>query len=278
MPVGEIAMIKPVKVDSALGDATARHIVPLSGGKDSTALAIHMSETYPEVQFEYVFSDTGAELPETYAYLDRLDHVLDRPVTRVSALEILHVKDKPGRTAFDVVLFEHFAGFLPSPRSRWCTRMLKIHPFEHHVGSDRAYSYIGIRADEHRKGYTGTGSKPVVLSVKPNITPVYPFKDIGYMKSDIQRILEESGLGLPDYYSWRSRSGCYFCFYQQIAEWQNLKQHHPDLFERAKGYEQQQDGRGYTWVDGRSLEQIASMPRRSIQAKADERGCAICHL
>lgn len=271
-------MIKPVDLDVALEDGAARHVVPLSGGKDSTALAVYLSQNYSNVEFEYVFSDTGAELPETYAYFDRLEHVLDASVTRVSALEMLGVPEKPGRTAFDVVLFEHFAGFLPSPRSRWCTRMLKIHPFERHVGTDRAYSYIAIRADEQRKGYTGSAGKPVVLSEKPNILPVYPFKDIGYVLSDIQRILDESGLGLPEYYSWRSRSGCYFCFYQQIAEWQGLKERHPQLFERAKSYEQQEDSRGYTWVDGRSLDEVAALPRRSVKTKSDEQGCAVCHL
>lgn len=271
-------MIQPTLTETAVQDQDARQIVPLSGGKDSTALAVHLSQTHPEIRFEYVFSDTGAELPETYAYFDRLEHVLDAPVTKVSALELLGVSPKPGRTAFDLVLYEHFAGFLPSPRSRWCTRMLKIHPFEHYVGSDRAYSYIAIRADEQRKGYTGEGGRPVVVSEKPNITPVYPFKDLGYTLADIQHLLDESGLGLPEYYSWRSRSGCYFCFYQQIAEWQGLSERHPDLFEKAKDYEQQQDGRGYTWVDGRSLDDVAAMPRRQVKAKSDGDGCAICHL
>ena len=162
-------------MEQAAADAKARHIVPLSGGKDSTALAVYLSQTYPELSFEYVFSDTGAELPETYEYFERLEHVLGVTVTRVSALELLDVPEKPGRTPFDIVLYEHFAGFLPSPRSRWCTRMLKIHPFERHIGTDHAYSYIAIREDEDRQGYTGKGSKPVVLSEKRNITPVYPF-------------------------------------------------------------------------------------------------------
>ena len=172
-------MLTPMDLDSALADAGARHVVPLSGGKDSTALAVHLSQNHPEVPFEYVFSDTGAELPETYAYFDRLEHVLDAPVKRVSALEMLDLPEKPGRSAFDVILFEHFAGFLPSPRSRWCTRMLKIHPFERHVGSDRAYSYIAIRSDEQRKGYTGSAGKPVVLSEKPTSRRSTPSRILG---------------------------------------------------------------------------------------------------
>ena len=268
----------PCRTEDALRNRDARHVIPVSGGKDSTALAVYLSQSYPKMPFEFVFSDTGAELPETYSYFERLEHVLGVSVTRVSAFEMLDVAKKPGRTPFDVVLYEHFAGFLPGPHSRWCTRMLKIHPFENFIGTDPAFSYIAIRADESRRGYTGTGAKPVVISEKPNITPVYPFRDEGFAIADIQRILDESGLGLPEYYEWRSRSGCYFCFYQQIAEWQGLSERHPNLFEKAKAYEKKSETRGYTWVDGRSLEDVERLPRRTLKSKSDEEGCAICHL
>ena len=269
--------IAPARFHDAISDGTRRQIVPLSGGKDSTALAVYLSQNYPQVDFEFAFCDTGAELPETYEYLDRLEHVLGREIQRISALELLQLKSKPGRSAFDVMLYEHFAGFLPSVRSRWCTRMLKIHPYEQFIGSDPAYSYIAIRSDENRSGYTGNG-KPVLLSEQPNIVPVYPFKDQGLRLADIQRLLDDSGLGAPGYYEWRSRSGCYFCFYQQIGEWQGLKERHPELFERAKAYEQTSSSRGYTWVDGRSLVELEKLPRRAMKPKADDAGCAICHL
>lgn len=267
-------------VDDAVKDRDARHIVPVSGGKDSSALAVYLKQRNPEVDFEYVFSDTGVELPETMDYLDRLENVLGVHVHRVSAMEMFDVAEKPGRTAFDVALFEHFAGFLPSPRARWCTRIMKIAPFERFVGSDRAYSYIGIRADENRAGYLGSGTagaKPVVISEKPNITPVYPYRDDAIDIAEVGRILDSAGLGLPEYYEWRSRSGCYFCFYQQIGEWQGLKERHPDLYERAKTYETMKKGRKYTWVDGRSLDDVEKMPRRAVRSKAED-GCAVCHL
>jgi 3'-phosphoadenosine 5'-phosphosulfate sulfotransferase (PAPS reductase)/FAD synthetase len=75
--------ITPARMEEAASDTSRRHIVPLSGGKDSTALSIHLSQTYPALDFEFVFCDTGAELPETYEYLDRLEHVLGHPVTRI---------------------------------------------------------------------------------------------------------------------------------------------------------------------------------------------------
>ena len=97
---------------------------------------------------------------------------------------------------------------------------------------------------------------------------------------DIKRILTESGIGLPSYYRWRSRSGCYFCFYQQVGEWQNLKEVHPDLFRKAMGYEKDSvEDRGYTWVEGRPLLRIAELPEREeIPAPGLTEGCAVCHL
>ena len=137
---------------------------------------------------------------------------------------------------------------------RWCTRMLKIKPFEKYVGDDPVLMYVGIRADEDRTAY---------VSSKPNITAVYPFRDEGIAIDDVQRILEESGIGLPSYYDWRTRSGCYFCFFQRKAEWVGLLEHHPDLFEEAKRYEKidPQTGERYTWNQRESLEELAAPAR-----------------
>ena len=254
-----------------------RHIVSVSGGKDSAALALYMLERYPELPVEYVFCDTGCELPETYEYLERLEVVLGQEIVRLNALDLLGIAKKPGRNPFDIWLDEVYGGFLPSPRARWCTRVLKIKPFEEYVGTDYALSYIGIRGDEDREGYTSR--KPPVISEQPNIQAVYPFKDDLIGLADVQRILAESGLGLPDYYRWRSRSGCYFCFYQQIGEWQGLKEEHPELFEAAKEYERMEGDKQFTWVDGKTLDDIADLPKREAIPAADMAdGCAICHL
>ena len=51
-------------------DKPERHVLGLSGGKDSTALAIYMRDKVP--QMEYYFCDTGAELAETYEYIEKL--------------------------------------------------------------------------------------------------------------------------------------------------------------------------------------------------------------
>jgi 3'-phosphoadenosine 5'-phosphosulfate sulfotransferase (PAPS reductase)/FAD synthetase len=224
-----------------------RHILSLSGGKDSTALAIYMRDRVPEM--EYVFCDTEKELPETYEYLDKLEAYLGKPIIRL----------KHDGKGFDELL-QSRNGFLPSPQVRWCTQYLKIVPFERYIGETSCVNYIGLRADEpHRKGY---------ISTKPNITARYPFIEDGITQEDVMRILDESGLGLPDYYRWRSRSGCYFCFFQQKIEWVGLLENHPDLFEEAIKYEKEdvQTGERYTWCQNESLRELAD-PTRIQQIK-----------
>ncbi|MEB3231919.1 MAG: phosphoadenosine phosphosulfate reductase family protein [Leptolyngbyaceae bacterium] len=213
---------------------TVRHILGLSGGKDSTALAILLHQEIP--QMEYFFCDTHRELPETYDYLDKIKTRLNIKIHYLC----------PNRD-FDHWLTMH-NGYLPSPKRRWCTEQMKIKPLEKWVGDNSVISYIGIRADENRDGY---------ISKKQNITPVYPFKERGYTKADVIKLLNDWGIGLPKYYEWRSRSGCFFCFFQRKYEWIMLAERHPDLFERAMAYEQNhKDGRTYTWTEGETLAEL----------------------
>src|SRR5262249_30283694 len=136
---------------------------------------------------------------------------------------------------------------------------LKIKPFEKYVGDDEVMMYVGIRADEDRTAY---------VSTRPNIKTVLPFKEAGITIDDVHRILEDSGIGLPTYYDWRTRSGCYFCFFQRRGEWVGLLERHPDLFEKAKEYEKinEETGEHYTWSGKESLEEL-SRPERVQEIK-----------
>jgi len=232
---GERNVSNKIGMEAATSNTSARHVLGLSGGKDSAALAIYLKDNYPEIheRTEYFFSDTGAELKEVYDFLDKMEAYLGKEIVRLSS----------GRT------FEHWLkihnDYLPSPRARWCTIMMKIKPFEQYVGDDDVISYIGIRADENREGY---------ISKKANIKAAFPFVEDGLVRDDVFNILESS-VGIPEYYKWRSRSGCYFCFFQQRKEWLGLKQNHPELFEQAAKIEKEA-GDGYTWVEGMTLHQL----------------------
>lgn len=263
-----------------------RHVLSLSGGKDSAALAIYMRDRVPDM--EYIFSDTRKELPETYQYLENIEDYLGKRVHRLNA-----------DLGFDH-WYDVYGEMIPSNHRRWCTKMLKLKPFEDFVGDDPVINYVGLRADENRSGY---------ISHKPNITAVYPFQDDGLKLPDIREILLNSGVGLPPYTKWgRSRSGCFFCFYQQKIEWVRLKEHHPDLFEKAKAYEKPflASGNTFTWSERESLAELERPERmaaikeehekRRLQKKdraenltlaqvfgddideIDESGCLICSL
>lgn len=223
-----------------------RHILSLSGGKDSTALAIHMRDRVPEM--EYIFCDTGEELKETYEYLDLVEAYLGKKIKRLN--------ESAG--------FEHwlkvFGGYLPGPRMRWCTKMLKLKPFEKEIGDDPIISYIGIRADEDRVGY---------ISGKENIKTVFPFKEDGIDYNGVIKILQDSGIGMPPYMNWgRTHSGCYFCFFQQKIEWVRLLEKYPDDFEKAQNYEKisNEMGKTFTWIDGLPLNELRK-PENIIKIK-----------
>jgi len=231
------------------------HVLGLSGGRDSAALAVYMRQNSPELDLEYFFTDTGKELPEVYEFLGRLEGFLGKSILRLN----------PDRN-FDFWL-KQYNNFLPSAQTRWCTRQLKLRPFEQWLkpkldAGDTVYTYIAIRADEqYREGYSPTRS---------NLKTRLPFREKGIDKAGVLEILDSAGLGLPKYYSWRSRSGCTFCFFQQKIEWIRLNENHPEAFEEARRYEKTAlDNKSpFTWSQGEPLDELIK-PERVAEIRAD---------
>lgn len=65
-----------------------RHILGISGGKDSAALAIYLNDKYPTLDFEYYFCDTGKELDETYELINNLENYLGKKVLKLENEEL----------------------------------------------------------------------------------------------------------------------------------------------------------------------------------------------
>ena len=143
----------------------ARHIIGLSGGKDSTATLLVALARLPKAQVQPVFVDTGNEHRQTYDYLDYLENWLDLPITRLTpdftqqiaekrrfiaqdrrtgrdrhgvkhrwsnrrkreALDTLHPSGNP---FLDLCMLK---GMFPSNRTRFCTDYLKTRVFVNYV-------------------------------------------------------------------------------------------------------------------------------------------------
>ena len=140
-----------------------KHVLGISGGKDSAALAIYLHDKYPHIDFTYYYTDTGKELDETYQLIENIEIYLGKKIELLVAEEAQNSSENP----FDF-FYKSFRGYIPSPTARWCTNMMKLQPFEKFVGTETpTLSYVGIRGDENREGY---------ISRKNNIQSIFPFR------------------------------------------------------------------------------------------------------
>lgn len=196
--------------------STDEYLVPVSGGADSSALAILLKELAPDIPFRYVFTDTGAEEKETLEMLDRLELWLGKPIERLQS-----------RGLFDLIA--DYNGFLPSPRDRYCTRELKLVPFQNWIAQfagKTKWMFVGIRADEQSR----------LAFTLPEVETVMPYIDLGITREWVYRKLAET-VGISRSYQTRSRSGCTVCPYQRTSELVGLLQRSPVEFERGAACE-----------------------------------------
>lgn len=197
--------------------STDKYLVPLSGGGDSSALAIVLKLLYPKVNFEYIFTDTKAEEIEIYSTLDKLELFLGKPITRIVGEKGLYD------------LIDAWGGFLPSATDRWCTRALKLEPFREWLkryDGIQKHMFVGIRADE---------SSRLAFTIE-EVSTEMPFIEMGISREHVYSILQET-IGIPKYYARRTRSGCSGCFYQRRSERTGLLQAEPIEFRRVMSYE-----------------------------------------
>jgi hypothetical protein len=163
-----------------------RHILALSGGKDSTALAVALKEREPETPFEYAITPTGNELPEMIEHWKKLAALLETRLTVVSC-----GKSLPGLIQIQRAL--------PNNRQRWCTRQLKIEPYEQFLyTASPCVSYVGLRADEEER-------EGGIYGHIEGVEQCFPFREWGYD--------------------------------QKLEEWWNLWKDHPEKFAQGEALE-----------------------------------------
>lgn len=188
------------------------HIVALSGGKDSTAMALRLAEAEP-ADYRFCITPTGRELPEMEDHWNRLACLLGKPLLKVPGPSLLD-RIKQYKT-------------LPNFRLRYCTREVKIEPFIEYAASlAPAVCYVGIRADESddREGTDWNG----VEGVKQNL----PLVRWGWGVSKVREYLRERGVTIPE------RTDCDCCYHQQLGEWWRLWRDHKNRWDEIEALEE----------------------------------------
>jgi len=201
------------------------YIVALSGGRDSTALAVLTAQE--GLNCHYIFCDTKAEYPEVYDYLNKIEQALSISIIRLES------------EGFEATL-KRKNYFMPSPRRRWCTVELKIKPMLKWIeqfDNQIVCVLTGTRADERRMHFPRSDKS------NKNFIRARPLLDLGYGIMDIKKILIDAKIGEPIYYSWKRRSGCWCCPFQSIMAWRNLLRYHPELFAKAEEWQRVIDER-----------------------------------
>lgn len=232
-----------------------KHVVGLSGGKDSTALALWLVENEPR-EYEFICNRTGNELPEMVEHWAKLERLLGQPI-------------KPVTHTADLIELCEQMNMLPNFRMRWCTRILKIEPTIAYMESlpDDSVLYVGLRADEE--------SRPGIYG--EDMTIRFPLREQGWSEADVWKYLAKMGVTIPD------RTDCALCPYQRLGEWHALWQNHPDQWalgvglEKKTGHTFRSAGRD-TWPA--SMEELGKefASGRPLRKSNRSTTCRVCSL
>lgn len=233
------------------------HIVALSGGKDSTAMALRLKELHPDRTFKYVITPTGDELPEMEDHWRKLSDTLGAPLERLSGIDLFELIDRKK--------------MIPNWRARFCTVELKIKPFIKYMGGldPESVMYVGLRADE--EGRLGI--------IDTDVNAEYPMRGWGWGINEVKGYLKNKGVSIP------KRTDCGVCFYQRLPEWKDLLEKHPDRYEKYVqiekkiGHTFRSDGRD-TWpadLDGLRREIISGRKMRKSKPRGEKK-CRFCSM
>lgn len=187
----------------------------LSFGGGVNSVALHLLLLDQGVDFEAVFVDHGADWPETYEYLKIFQTWLKKhgykPVTVL--------KPKYG----DLYDYSLAYKMIPVIWPRWCTRLFKIEPVQKYVETP-CFMLLGIDYGE---------AKRAKISIKDGIEHRWPLIEAEIDRDGCKQIIEKHCLPLP------MKSGCFFCPYQKVRQWKQLRRMHPNLFCKAEKLEKE---------------------------------------
>lgn len=197
-----------------------KHIVSLSGGKDSTAMLLMMIEKDMRID-EIVFCDTGIEFPQMYNHLRKLTAYIRRPITILKQDKsfeeyLLNHKRKNGKIGY---------GF-PYFRNRWCTTIFKRDPMIKHCRGQMEYHGIAYDEKERINNNQDRGR-----------TIKYPLVDWKITEQECLNYCYSKGFDWEGLYKLTDRVGCWACPLCKVGHMKMLYNHFPELWNKLKEWD-----------------------------------------
>ncbi|OEE37293.1 hypothetical protein A1QO_04095 [Vibrio genomosp. F10 str. ZF-129] len=186
------------------------HFCGYSGGVDSSVTGLCLALFNPNLNLIGIMTDTGDEPISVPEILDTIEYLTGHKIV------VIQDDSLYGRIEEN--------GYLPSPKSRWCTKVLKIDPWIKYItnnflssvseeGGRKVYAYAGIRYDERdRSGIVDIDG----------IETIHPLIRAKVNREQVCDIAAQFNVLGSTYYRGRSRSGCESCMYQTYQEWISL--------------------------------------------------------
>lgn len=209
-----------------------KHIVSLSGGKDSTAMLLMMIENRMTID-SVNFADVGemAEFEEMYGYLDKVEAYTGIPINRLrstkhTAKSIFYGYPTKGNHMDEIRGFPPTVG--PGCRYRsW----LKTDVLDAANGTGNTV-YIGIAADEAHRA-----ERNEYMNGKN--TYRFPLVEWGITENQCLQYLRDRGLA-NELYDYFRRLGCFWCPKQPLRSLENLYRYFPNKWETLRQLEADQ--------------------------------------
>lgn len=228
------------------------HVASFSGGKDSTAMVLHMIERGDPLD-EVMFCDTTMEFPGMLRHVEKVRKVIESAGIKFTELRAPHdfeyylteyeVENRKPTSAFYGVPGYGWAGHM----SRWCTKTLKVGIIERHLRELQedfeVIQYVGIAADEDYR-----------MKRKGNQDPSHrhPLIDWGWTEADAMQYCRDKGYDWEGLYDIFNRVSCWCCPLKNYDELRRTRKHFPDLWEKLLDLDSRQCKKfqhGYTVAD-----------------------------
>lgn len=234
------------------------HLVSFSGGKDSTAMLLHMIELDMQID-KVLYCDTWMEFPAMYKHIEKI-----KKVVKDAGIEFVTLKNP---LSFKYLMLEHQPERRKSTqeklggnpkgyswagsRLRWCTSKLKTELLKKYKAEmDKKYNiieYVGIAADEQYR-----------LERESNKKHQHPLVDWNWTEADALKYCYDKGYDWDGLYKIFKRVSCWCCPLQPLEELRKLKKNFPELWQELKEMDEQ------TWRKFRADYSVKELEKRFI--------------